>query len=50
MDLTLGGVTGVATYFEAAATGDADYSQAQASLAMIDEASVFWAQAKSFEG
>jgi hypothetical protein len=30
--------------------GDADYSQARASLAMIDEASVYMAQAKSFEG
>jgi hypothetical protein len=27
----------------AAAKGDADYSQAQASLTMIDEASAFWA-------
>lgn len=50
MDLTLAGVTGVAAYFNAAALGEADYSQAQASLAMIDEASVYWAQAKSFEG
>lgn len=50
MDLTLEGVTGVGTYFEAAAFGDADYAQAQASLAMIDEASVYWTQAKSFEG
>jgi len=50
MDLTLAGVTGVAAYFNAASLGDADYSQAQASLAMIDEASVYWAQAKSFEG
>ena len=50
MDLTLAGVTGVAAYFNAASLGDADYSRAQASLAMIDEASVYWAQAKSFEG
>jgi hypothetical protein len=50
MDLTLAGVTGVAAYFNAASLGEADYSQAQASLAMIDEASVYWAQAKSFEG
>ncbi len=50
MDLTLRGVTGVAAYFDSASTGGADYSQAQASLAMIDEASIYWAQAKSFEG
>ena len=50
MDLTLRGVTGVAAYFDAAAIGDADYSQARASLAIIDEASVYMAQAKSFEG
>jgi hypothetical protein len=50
LDLTLAGVSGVAVYFSSASLGDADYSQAQASLAMIDEASVYWAQAKSFEG
>ena len=50
MDLTLEGVMGVGAYFSAAATGDADYADAQASLAMIDEASIYWAQAKSFEG
>lgn len=50
MRLTLEGVTGVAAYFDAAATGEGDYSQAQASLAMIDQASVYWVQAKSFEG
>ena len=50
LDLTLAGVSGVAVYFNSASLGDADYSQAQASLAMIDEASVYWAQAKSFEG
>ena len=50
LDLTLAGVSGVPVYFSSASLGDADYSQAQASLAMIDEASVYWAQAKSFEG
>lgn len=50
MQLTLEGVTGVAAYFEASISGEGDYSQAQLSLAMIDEASVYWAQAKSFEG
>lgn len=50
MQLTLEGVKGVAAYFDAAATGQGDYSQAVLSLAMIDEASVYWAQAKSFEG
>ena len=50
MDLTMQGVAGVGAYFDAAVTGDADYTQAQASLAMIDEASIYWAQAKSFEG
>ena len=50
LDLTLAGVSGVAVYFNSASLGDADYSQAQASLAMIDEASVYWAQAKSFDG
>lgn len=50
MQLTLEGITGVATYFEAAIIGEEDYSQAQLSLATIDRASAFWAQAKSFEG
>lgn len=50
MRLTLEGVTGVAAFFEASITGEGDYSQAQLSLAMIDEAAVYWAQAKSFEG
>ena len=50
MELTIEGVTGVAAYFDAAAAGEGDFAEAQRSLAMIDEASAYWVQAKSFEG
>ncbi|MDA1257147.1 MAG: hypothetical protein O3C10_04805 [Chloroflexi bacterium] len=50
MQLTVEGVTGISAYFDAAVTGEGDYAQARLSLAIIDKATAYWAQAKSFEG
>ncbi len=49
MTLTREGIGGIAAYFDDAIFGAGDYEQAQQALAMIDQASAFWAQAKSFE-